>query len=299
MRALAGWMAVGLMGCKGVGELVLGEPTQETDTGDSVPVDDTLPADPTTDTPVDSGSDTPVDTEPEVDPNAVYDDAYLEVVSPLPAALYASVDGKVALEGKVYGADGTLLPFRDVRWEVVELGTEVFVGRNGEVTTGFGVFTFEVSAALPNGDRLNTTIGGVRVQHPRAGIYAGSVAVDAVLTGLQIPLSSSCLGSLVFDVGLDGRVIAGDGGCTLAFPIGALSFDLAYAFEGVIVDPDASGDLLVDAGFFDIPLGWEGAFGPTGTLEGSFDGVGLSLFGYGFDLSGTIAADPITPYVVP
>ncbi len=299
MRALAGWMAVGLMGCKGVGELVLGEPVQETDSGDSVPVDDSLPADPTTDTPADSASDTPADTEPEVDPNAVYDDAYLSVTSPLSAALYESVDGKLALEGKVFAADGTLLPFRDVRWEVVELGTEVFVGRNGEVTTGFGVFTFEVSAALPNGDRLNTTIGGVRVQHPRAGIYAGSVAVDAVLTGLQIPLSSSCLGSLVFDVGLDGRAIAGDGGCTLAFPIGGLSFDLAYAFEGAIVDPDASGDLLVDAGFFDIPLGWEGSLGPTGTLEASFDGVGLSLFGYGFDLSGTIAADRITPYVVP
>jgi hypothetical protein len=299
MRRLAVVFGVGLVGCKGVGELVLGDPPAETDTGELPPPDDTLPTDSGADTPTDSGADTPVDTEPEVDPNAVYDDAYLDVASPLPAALYETIDGKLPLEGRVYGADGTLLPFKDVRWEVRELGTEVFVGRNGEVTTGFGVFTFDVSAALPNGDRLATTVGGVRVQHPRAGIYAGSVAVDAVLTGLQLPLSSSCLGSLVFDVGLDGRVIGGDGGCTLAFPIGGLSFDLAYTFEGNIVDPDASGDLLVDAGFFDIPLGWEGAFNPSGTLEGTFDGVGLALFGYGFDLSGTIVADRITPYVVP
>lgn len=298
------WFAL-TAGCdNGTGVISLGDtedpatdPT-DTPTNTDPPTDttptDTVPAD-TTDTP-----DEPVDPTPVVDPEIEqYEGAELIVDAPEPAELDVDGDGILHLSGRVVNPQGATLPFEDITWTVLETGDEVLVGRDGDAEVGFGVWTIEVVADLPNGDTLRTVIGGLRVQSPRTGIYAGVVNINATLNGLGVPLTTSCQGSLVFDVNLEGDALDGDGGCDLVFLGINLTLSLTYRFTGDITDPGAAGDLVIDTGLIGIPLGWGGTFRAGNQLAGTFQGFGFGLFGYSLDLTGDLEADRVTVFTSP
>ncbi len=289
---------------KGTGVISLGDTedpatdptTDPVDTTDTTP-GDTVPADTTdtTDTP-----DAPVDTTPAVDPEIEqYEGAELIVDAPEPAELDVDGDGVIHLTGRVVNPQGATLPFEDITWTVLETGDEVLVGRDGDAEVGFGVWTIEVVADLPNGDTLRTVIGGLRVQSPRTGIYAGIVNINATLNGLGVPLTTSCQGSLVFDVNLEGDALDGDGGCDLVFLGINLTLSLTYQVSGDIADPGAAGDLVIDTGLIGIPLGWGGTFRAGDQLAGTFEGFGFGLFGYSLDLTGDLEADRVTVFTTP
>lgn len=268
-----------------------GEPSP----ADTPPAAEEEPGDESTDPP---GADTP--DEPEIDPEiARYDGARLVVDAPEPAFVDADGDGLLHLAGRVVDPAGVTLPFEDLVWTRVEGGRELWVGREGDAAIAFGTWTIEVEADLPNGDVLRATIGGVRVQAPRTGVYAGTVDIAATLNGLGVPLTTSCQGSLVFDVEMAGELIDGSGGCELVFLGVNLTFGLEYDFVGEIANPGAAGDVVIDAGFLGVPLAWGGLFRAGDVLAGSFQGFGIGLLGYSLDLTGEFEATRVTVYTNP
>jgi hypothetical protein len=295
MRWTWGAALLVLGACEDVGTIKLDEPVEQID---DAPSD----GDPTDTEPTDTepAEDTEEPVEEPVDPEiARYEGAVLVVEAPEPAEIDDDADGLLILAGHIENPAGATLPFDDVVWRLVETGEELFVGVDGEASVDFGIWTIEASAQLPNGDTLRTVIGGVRVQAPRTGVYAGSIAISAVLNGLGVPLSTTCQGSLSFEVDMSGEVIRGDGGCQLDFLGVGVQFGLDYDFNGQVNDPGANGNLVIDTGFIGVPVGWAGTFRQGNELGGQFDGFGIGLFGYSLDLSGDIEADRVSVYVDP
>ncbi len=67
------------------------------------------------------------------------------------------------LSSEIIADDGTQVEFDEVIW-TSDLEGEIYRGREGEAFLDFGVHTITAWAELPNGDRLQATYGGVRVQ---------------------------------------------------------------------------------------------------------------------------------------
>lgn len=246
------------------GELSLGGPlpSEETD-DDSAAVDSAVdsPA------PADSGDDSgPVDTgEPPEPVDPRFDEAVLVVKEPVPAGVYVLGDG-IPLEGWVESADGDKLDAGDLGWTVGKLS---LTGLTGNADVDAGVYDVGVAADLPNGDRLRTTIGGVRVQDDLTGVYAGSVQIAAFFSYQGQEIRSDCIGALAFNVGAGGKQINGSGGCQLSVfftdPI-----DFTFDLTGTITKPDVSGSLKVNAVLIKLPIPWEGTLTTAKGLNGGF-----------------------------
>ena len=291
MRTLP--LLLALVACDRNATLTIGDPVDEDPPVDTTPPEDSPDVVPDeTDTP-DVPDEPPP---PEVSP---FDGALLQVLKPISASIDNDGNGTLAVEGWVVDAEGDRLDFTELRWWIAETGDDLFEGNAGEAPLRNGVWTVIVEADLPNGDHLAAAIGGVRVQGPRAGIYAGLVDLTATVGGLGVPLTSTCLGSLILEVGFDGDVISGEGDCGLDFLTISLSLDLAYEVEGDVTDPDADGALLIDAGLIDLPVDWEGGFNRDGDLNATLSPFGFELFGYTLDFQGTLEAQRVSLYVDP
>ena len=215
--------------------------------------------------------------------------AELIVHSPLSPS-FIMVGAPVVLSSEIVDDDGSTIEFDDVVW-TSDLEGEIFRGREGEAYLDFGVHAITAWAALPNGDRLQATYGGVRVQSPTTGIYAG--AVDITVTGevQGTPINAGCNGAIDFIVDLRGQVLGGEGQCAVNLVI-VEGFDLGYQVSGDILNNDVAGEIALSAGPFPIPVGWEGSFSEDGILSGGFEGELLA-----FGLEGQLTARRVTRYV--
>ena len=222
-----------------------------------------------------------------------FNGATLEVYAPASAEVL-SVDEDVYLDAEIISADGEPMDFDEIVWETDQEDEPIAVGRVADVELDWGIHTFTVTADLPNGDRLQTILGGVRIQGPHTGIYSGNfeILIDAEFQGT--PITAACLGGLDFVIDMSGETLVGENGsCTInLFVLG--EFDVNYNVEGEVDDDDAEGDVQVDLGFFDIPVGWEGGFDDDHTLFAEFEGSAILI-----DFTGSIDAHRVSLYVDP
>jgi len=219
-----------------------------------------------------------------------FDTASLAVYSPQSADIMFLEDDFV-LDAEVLDGDGVAMEFDDIVWEIDDDSDPLHVGAYGEVDVDYGIHSFTVTANLPNGDRLVTQIGAVRVQGRHSGIYTGNfqMNIDADFQGT--PITASCLGGLDFIIGMSGETIVGEnGGCTInLFILG--EFDVAYGLDGDVGDTEVSGDVQIDLGLFDIPVGYEGEI-DDGEVFADFSGSAIL-----FDFNGAIEATRVSLYV--
>ncbi|MCB9664983.1 MAG: hypothetical protein H6732_12785 [Alphaproteobacteria bacterium] len=248
------------------GEISLGGLDSDVDTDADGQADDTDPAD--SPAPTDTGKDDTAEDDtgepaPVIDPR--FDEAVLVVAEPVPAGVYLLDEG-IPLEGWVESADGVKLPAGDLHWTTTG---EDFWGLEGAFDVEAGRYDVEVGADLPNGDRLRTTIGGVRVQDDLTGVYAGSVQIAAFFTYQGQEIRSDCIGALAFHIGAGGKQVNGSGGCQLSVfftdPI-----DFTFDLTGTIDKPDVSGALRVNALLIKLPIPWEGTVTTKNGLQGGF-----------------------------
>jgi hypothetical protein len=212
---------------------------------------------------------------------SAFDGASMVVSSPQPAQIYDLAED-LALEAEILDADG----------EPLDLEEEpLFVGSRGEVGVPWGIHTFTVTAALPNGDRLQTSVGAVRVQSEHTGIYSGTfgLTVNAELQGT--PISAACLGGLDLTIDMAGEALRGDEGqCSINLVVlGQL--DVSYGVAGDVNGDDVQGDIQLDLGFFDVPVGFDGVLDGD-ELQAEFGGSVIL-----FDFDGFIDARRVSPYV--
>jgi hypothetical protein len=220
-----------------------------------------------------------------------FDGARLIVNEPQSGTIYIVDDG-IPLDAQVVDVNGDPMDFGDVVWTIDDEEEPIHTGLEGDVEVEWGIHLITATAELPNGDRLQWTAGGLRVQGEHTGIYAGNlrITLDAEFQGT--PISASCLGGLDFTVDMSGTVIDGGGACMIDLLVLG-RFDVVYNVDASVLNDDAEGSVAMDLGFFDFPVDFEGSF-EYDTLTSEFGG-GAFLF----DMSGDLDAHRVSLYVDP
>ncbi|MEM7151941.1 MAG: hypothetical protein AAF799_03820 [Myxococcota bacterium] len=230
-----------------------------------------------------------------------YEFAELEIVQPDPASIHP-IGARIPLLAQVLQPDGSELTVDDVEWVSDDSDLPLLDTLQGDVELPPGVYDLSAIARLPNGDRLQTTVGDIRVQAPWTGEYSGDVVLVISVEFQGLPLSPRCQGPLELRVGLDGRTFdAADGQCTIDVAI--VSLDATYSLEAEIDDAGiVTGtidfEFQAPTGPFEIPLEWTGAFTDRAfgaALEGT---VTVPLIGSA-DVSGYLQAPLVDPYIDP
>lgn len=221
-----------------------------------------------------------------------FDGATLRVSEPLSGTIVLLDEG-LELHAEVISASGAAMDFDAIVWTTDQHEDVLHEGRSGTTELDAGIHAITATAELPNGDRLQTTLGGIRVQGLHTGIYSGSLNMALSGEFQGTPITTSCAGALDFVVDMHGEVMAGAGQCILSLLVLG-NMDVAYDVDGDIDDDAAAGNVSLDLGFFPLDLNWEGGFAEAGELVGSFGGQLLM-----FDMEGTIDAHRVSPYVDP
>lgn len=220
--------------------------------------------------------------------DAEWDGARLVVESPA-SGDFLPMGEESEFRAVVYGADGTVKDFPDVTWssdvdtDWALAGADVMDG-----ALGVGTHAITAEAALPNGDRLAYTVGGVLVQSAYAGVYVGDLSITASGDYNGTPISVGCSGALTLVVDAEGETVVGDAGCLLSLL--GYDIDTAYDFELENDEGDLAGTASIDLTFYSLPVETEGELTEDGELSGSF---GTDVMGY-LTLEGTYEATRIT-----
>jgi hypothetical protein len=224
---------------------------------------------------------------------APIDGAHLEVFEPESPSIHYIGDA-VSLVAEVRGADDLPLGFEDIVWTADVVEQTLHVGPDGAVELAPGIYDITATAKLPNGDRLETTVGGVRVQTRWSGNYAGNAFLALQVDFQGIPVAPTCNGTLDAVVGFDGETIEfTEGGCTLNAIIA--EFDVVYTIEGEFHNGVGEGTIDYDlGGLFMLSFEWTGAFTEDGFLGGFGGTVPLPFVG---DVAATGRFD--APFVSP
>ncbi len=237
------------------------------------------------------GEEEPDDEEPE-DLFPEFDGATLEVYSPQSAEIIFLEDG-ITFDAEIIGVDGDVLDFDEIVWETDQEFGPIFEGTYGESFMDWGIHTFTITAELPNGDRLQTVLGGVRIQGRHTGVYAGNLAMNVDMEFQGTPVNAACNGGLDFVIDMAGEVLSGGGQCSIALVI-IDPIDVTYEVNADVEDDEAIGDVGIDIGFFALPIGFEGEFEGDSDLHADFEGGLL-----GFNMAGTLDAHRLSVYVDP
>ncbi|NOY27776.1 MAG: hypothetical protein GXP62_18080, partial [Oligoflexia bacterium] len=209
-----------------------------------------------------------------------YDGATLEIISPISGAFYP-LNADIDFQAVVTAADGSDLDFNDVAWTSSIDSDWAGSGSAFQDQLTVGTHAITAVAALPNGDRLGWTVGGVLVQHEDAGTYVGDLAVDFTVDSNGTTVTTTCFGTATLVVDANGDTAVGDSGCTVSL----LGYDLAttYAFDFDLKDQTLNGQAALDLIIFQSQFSATGTV-QDGTLTASWD---ESLMGY-IELAGEL-----------
>lgn len=202
----------------------------------------------------------------------------------------------VPLLAEVHDANGVVLGFDDIVWNADAVGPTLHVGADGEVELSPGLYQIMATATLPDGDHLQATIGGVRVQSRWTGNYSGNVTMVLSVMFQGIPLSPACVGALELRVDYDGETIdVTDGTCSLNAII--TTFDVTYTIDGQFHNGVGEGTIDYEiGGLFKLSFDWTGAFVEDGFRGGFAGTAGIPLVGDA-DVTGTIFAPLESPWL--
>jgi hypothetical protein len=227
-----------------------------------------------------------------VDEFPEFDGATLVVQRPLSASIHYTEDG-VELDAEVLSAEGDTLDFDAIVWTSDQENGAIFEGNSGDTDLDWGIHAITATADLPNGDRLQSTFGGIRVQGRQTGIYAGNMDISVAIDFQGTPVNAQCAGGLDFMVDMAGRTLGGGGQCAVNLVV-INSIDMNYNVNADIDGDNADGNVGIDLGFIDVPISFDGGFVSDGEFEAFFDGQVLT-----FGLDGSMKASRVSPYVDP
>lgn len=201
-----------------------------------------------------------------------YDGATLRIVSPQ-SADFLALEESHAFEATLIDAAGLPIVFDAVSWtsnaDTAWAPGTALVFEDETLDVGLHDITAEV--ALPNGDRLAHTVGGVRVQSMYAGTYAGMFSADITYDTYAF----ACSGAALLVVDAYGEEATGEATCKLSLM--GFDIDAVFIFDLENDEGDLEGEVSADLGFTAVPFEAEGELDPeTKTLTIAFGG---DLFG--------------------
>lgn len=191
---------------------------------------------------------------------ARYEDATLRVVSPQ-SGDFVPLGEAVTYEVELISADGEALLSESIFWSSsADTNWDGLGASFSDASLDAGLHDITAEVELPNGDRLASTVGGVRVQHALAGTYSGLFGS----TGSFDAASFTCSGSALILVDALGEVGLGTGNCVASLVVFDLPLDFLF-------------DLRIDPA--------------TGLVEGEAGADILGFLTYDFPVEGIIDAD--------
>jgi hypothetical protein len=233
------------------------------------------------------------------DDDGIYDSAHLEVFEPEGASIHL-IGEPMPLLAEVRRADGFPVEFDDIYWFSGIDDPTLHVGPEGEIELAPGVYDIAAVAELPNGDRLETRVNDVRVQSRWTGEYAGDATMQLAVDFQGLPVSPTCRGPFSMRVGFDGLGVEMEGG-TCALDVVLAQFDATYTITGQLTATGTGSGTIayqLAGGIVNITMDWTGAFTEHGFAAG-FEGQANILLIGNADVSGSLQADLIDPYVDP
>lgn len=209
--------------------------------------------------------------------DALWDGARLVIDSPQSGA-FLPLGSESEFKATVYDKDGNATDFDEVDWASDKdtawnlLGHDVM-----DASLSVGRHAITAEALLPNGDRLAYTVGGVLVQSPYAGIYAGTMSMNVAYDTYQV----GCSGAANITVAATGEVVSGDATCQIS--IQGYDLNSGYVIDLANAQGAVSGNIDLDLQFFQYPLPTTG----TVTEDGKFD----AAFSASFNIGAAITVD--------
>ena len=176
-------------------------------------------------------------------------DATLNVLSPASGEVLPYGETTI-FAAEVLDQDGNSTPFEELSW-VSSIGGWSGEGAELEVSDlDAGEHTIWVEAILPDGTRLNNSLGGIRVQHPSAGTYVGNLVVDIAGEFNDFPITASCIGAAVIQIDAYGETATGDSTCV----VGLLGFntEALHVFDFEVDEDEVFGMVSLDLTFFQL-----------------------------------------------
>jgi hypothetical protein len=244
----------------------------------------------------DAGEGAESGTDPGTGSGGELDGASLQVFEPMSASIHL-IGEPVPFIAEVHDAQGLPTGFDEVFWSSDQLEYTLHDGAMGDVVLDPGVHAITATVELPGGDRLQSTVGGVRVQSASTGVYSGEAGMALTVDFQGMSLSPTCRGPLEFTIDVLGETFAAEPGSCL-LDIVVIQFDLTYVVEGTIAGGSIDGTITYDFGLFQLPLFWTGTLVGE-ELDGVFAGtVAIPLVGEAL-AGGTLRARRVTPYLDP
>jgi hypothetical protein len=184
--------------------------------------------------------------------------ATLQVLSPSAGEVLPYGETTV-FAAEVLDLEGNPTPFEALEW-VSSVGDWSAQGPELEVDDlDAGQHTIWVEAVLPDGTRLNSSLGGIRVQHPDAGTYVGNLVVDIAGEFNELPITASCVGAAVLEIDAYGETATGESTCV----VGLLGFstEAIHVFDFEVFGDEVGGMVSLDLTFFQIEFDVTGLLG--------------------------------------
>lgn len=224
-------------------------------------------------------------------------DATLRVFEPESASIHL-IGEPVPLIAQVTDRDGFPVAYDAVAWTSDQQEAPLSSTAEGEVELDPGIHEITARVSLPDGDRLETRVGGVRVQSYITGQWAAEATMAMAVEFQGLALAPTCTTPFDFSVGMDGKSIeiGGDGLCTLDLVL----LQIPVAFTMNPNPPDAgliTGTITYDfVGFIAVDMAITGKLDGDG-LFATFDGeVGIPLL-FTAPINGLLIGNRVTPYL--
>jgi hypothetical protein len=172
----------------------------------------------------------------------IWSQATLEVLSP-EAAAFVALGEETLFDAVILDEEGNELVFTDIEWSTSEDNSWQYTANSFYDTLIAGRHAITAQARLPNGDRLTYVVGGVLVQHPNAGIYAGTTSIDVTIN-YDTPIIVSCSGGVTVTVDPTGEMGIGEGDCIVNINGGDIPS--TYIFDLEIEENNVGGTAALD-----------------------------------------------------
>jgi hypothetical protein len=222
------------------------------------------------------------------DVESVWSEATLEVLSPQ-SAEFIFLGEETLFEAAIFDEDGNELEFTEIEWSSSEDSSWIQSGDSFYDTLIAGRHAITAQAKLPNGDRLSYVAGGVLVQHPNAGIYAGTTSIDVTIN-YSPPITVSCSGGVTVTIDTAGEFGTGQGDCIVN--INGADIPSSYLFDLELVEDVVGGTAALDLWLIQQAFPLVGSVG-DGELTASWNDSILS--GY-IDVVGTLDLTRVSLY---
>lgn len=223
--------------------------------------------------------------------------ARVEIFEPESASIHFLGDA-IPLIAEVTDSDGSRLDVSSVRWSADDLDFAIGTNAMDAVDLPAGIYDITAEVEGPAGTTVAASVGGVRVQSPNTGVYAGEVALSLTVDLQGMALTPVCRGATSVQIDMEGETLTAEAGqCTLDLLL--LSFPADFAIDAVLYGNAVSGEITYTfAGLFSTTFQFEGTLFDDTLFSGFVGELAIPLIATA-PANGTFVASKLSPYVEP